>query len=256
MPMKSHSPAIEARNLCFSYGSGGAVLHDLNFSIEAGAYVGILGPNGGGKTTLMKIILGLLQPTSGSVTVFGQAPSAARECGRIGYVPQRMAQGEGTFPATVEEVVLSGCAAKRGILRRMTKEDRRKAEQVMEETNVLPFRKRLIGSLSGGERQRVFIARSLASDPAMLVLDEPTTGVDPAKRQDFYALLHTLNKKHGIGILFVSHDIEVMIKEATSLLCINKVMVCDCENCHTLSRATLETLYGSDVTMVRHHHSH
>ncbi len=254
MPMKADaSSAVEATGLSFGYDHGGTVLDDLSFSIESGAYVGIIGPNGGGKTTLMKIILGLLEPTKGTIAVFGQSPREARRHGRIGYVPQRITQGEATFPATVEEVVLSGRSAHRGLFKRITTHDRRAAEEAMEETGVLAFRKRLVGSLSGGERQRVFIARALASHPAMLVLDEPTTGVDPAARQDFYRLLHTLNKK-GIGILFVSHDVEVMIKEASSLLCINKVMVCDCEDCHTISPATLETLYGSDVALVRHHH--
>jgi zinc transport system ATP-binding protein len=251
--MTNTNVAIEANNLSFAY-NGTVVLEHLTFSIEPGAYVGIIGPNGGGKTTLMKLILGLLEPKEGNLKVLGQSPKVARARGHIGYVPQRVAQGDAAFPATVEEVVRSGRSAYRGMLRWMNVEDRRAIEEAMERTDILPFRKRLIGSLSGGERQRVFIARALASQPKMLVLDEPTTGIDPAARESFYALLQKLNKKQHIGILFVSHDLEVMTKEATSLLCINKVIVCDCESCKTLSPGVIEELYGKNVSLVHHTH--
>jgi len=245
--------AIEAKNLSFSY-NGTVILDHLTFSIESGAYVGIIGPNGGGKTTLIKLILGLLDPTQGSLNVLGQSPKIARGKGRLGYVLQRIAQGDPAFPATVEEVVKSGRSAQRGMFRWLTVEDRRAVEAAMEKTDILPFRKRLIGSLSGGERQRAFIARALVSDPQILVLDEPTTGIDPAARESFYALLRQLNQEQHIGILFVSHDLEVMIKEANSLLCINKVMVCNCESGQSLSPGMIEQLYGKNVSLVHHTH--
>lgn len=245
--------AIAAKDLSFSY-NGSRVLDHLTFSINAGDYVGIIGPNGGGKTTLMKLILGLLEPTEGSLTVFGTSPAHARMHGRIGYVPQRVTQNDAAFPATVEEVVRSGRSAYKGMFRWMQAADRQAVEAAMEQTGILPFRKRLIGSLSGGERQRAFIARALVSNPSMLVLDEPTTGIDPAAREDFYNLLRMLHTEQHMGILFVSHDLEVMMKEAQSLLCINKVLVCDRASHDSLSPDMIEQLYGKHLSLV--HHSH
>lgn len=238
--------AIEARGLTVKIGSN-TILEDVNFAIPEGRYVGIIGPNGGGKTTLVRTLLGLQKPTSGEIELFGQSPTVARKRGTIGYVPQRIAQSETPFPVSVFELVRSGRTPVLGIWRRGSKEDRTLIEESMRRVNVLHLRDRLVGTLSGGERQRVFIARALAAKPKMLILDEPTTGVDIAAKQEFYALLKTLNAELGLTILFVSHDIEVMTSEVAFVLALNQKLICHCESHQFLSPQTMERLYGRDV---------
>lgn len=228
-------------------------LENVSFAIPEGSYVGIVGPNGGGKTTMLKVILGLLKPTSGTVSIFGESPRKARQGGRIGYVPQRVAQAEFPFPATVEEIVSSGRDARIGLGRRPTIEDRTAIARAMEIADVTDLKDRLIGTLSGGQRQKAFIARALAAEPRLLILDEPTTGVDMASKERFYALLRKLNTELGLTILFVSHDIEVITKEVSYVLALNQKLLCHCSSHDFLSEETLHRLYGRDVEMLHQH---
>jgi len=239
----SATNAIEVQDVCLSLG-GHTILDAVSFAIPQGSYVGIVGPNGGGKTTLLRIILGLLRPTHGRVAVFGESPFAARRRGNIGYVPQRIAQADIPFPISVEEIVWSGRTPAIGVGNRRSPHDRKFVEEVMDRAKVGHLRHRLVGNLSGGERQRVFIARSLAADPSLLILDEPTTGVDIAAKEEFYALLKTLNADLGLTILFVSHDIEVMTSEVAFVLALNQRLICHCESHKFLSEDTVERLYG------------
>lgn len=232
----SATPALTVRNLNFSYGST-PVLSNLTFEVDEGAYVGVIGPNGGGKTTLLKIILGLIEPGSGSLSVFGVQPIQARKDGRIGYVPQRATQLEHRFPATVLEVVRSGVYRSS-----QAKDDT--LEKVMAVTDIEDLQHRLIHELSGGQRQRVFIARCLAAEPRMLVLDEPVTGVDAPSRDRFYALLKKLNTEHGMTILFVTHDIDAIAKEVDQVLCINQTVCCHASPQDFLQKHVLEDLYS------------
>lgn len=251
--MSVKSNAIEVEKLCFRY-NGQSVLENINCTVEEGSYVGVLGPNGGGKTTLLKLMLGLLTPSEGKITVFGKSPSESRKEGQIGYVPQRIVQTDFPFPASVEEIVRSGRTAKLGIGTKWSSSDTRATLRAMVATEVTRYRHRLIGELSGGERQRVFIARALASEPRMLILDEPTTGVDVGSRERFYALLKKLNTDLNLTILFVSHDIEVMTDQVQCVLCINRELICDCASCDFLNKAVLENLYGKHVSLLHHHH--
>lgn len=246
MPEISNINAIEVRNVCLAIG-GHTILDSVSFAIPEGRYVGIVGPNGGGKTTLLKIILGLQRPTDGDILIFGESPYAARKRGRIGYVPQRIAQADIPFPVSVEEMVWSGRTPAIGVGKWRSEHDRETVEDAMQRVNVLHLRHRLVGTLSGGERQRVFIARSLAADPRLLILDEPTTGVDIAAKEEFYALLKTLNADLGLTILFVSHDIEVMTSEVAFVLALNQKLICHCESHKFLSQDTMERLYGKGV---------
>lgn len=246
--------AIEVDHVSHSYG-GETVLDSVSFAIPEGRYVGIVGPNGGGKTTMLKIMLGILKPSQGTVSIFGQTPAQARLSGKIGYIPQRIAQADFSFPATVEEIVRSGRTSKVGIGRWMTKKDTDTVERSMETAGVISFRNRLISSLSGGERQKVFIARALASDPDVLILDEPTTGVDIGARKQFYALLKNLNTELGLTILHVSHDVDVMTGEASFVLALNQKLLCHCSAHDFLSDETLKRLYGRDEEIL-HHHTH
>ncbi len=238
--------ALEIKDVCLSI-DGHTILDHIQCTIPEGRYVGIVGPNGGGKTTLLKIIVGLLTPTSGEVKIFGQSPSEARKHGAIGYVPQRIAQSDISFPVSVEELIWSGRVTSLGIGRWRRDADRVIVEQSMERTNVSHLRHRLVSTLSGGERQRVFIARALTSNPRLLLLDEPTTGVDLSSKNEFYTLLQSLNKELGLTILFISHDIEVITSEVAFILALNQKLLCHCESHLFLSEETMRSLYGNNA---------
>ena len=244
---------IEAENISFSY-NGHSVLEKVNFDVKNGEYLGVIGPNGGGKTTLVKIILGLLQPSTGTVKIFGKDIREFKEKAMIGYVPQRVSQEISQFPATVEEVVRSGRIARIGILKRFNKDDLAAIKKAMEAADVAKHRKNLISELSGGERQRVFIARALAGEPKILILDEPSVGVDIATQEKFYNFIEGLNHDYGLTIIFVSHDIDVVAHEVKSLLCLNKNLVCHGAPKEFIKEKYLEKLYGKEVKFVLHGH--
>ena len=246
---------LRADRLSFAYG-GNLVLEDVSFSVPQGAYVGIVGPNGGGKTTLLRLLLGLEQPTSGTVTLLGLPPRHARRNGKVGYVPQRATQADLEFPATAEEVVRGGRTTVRGLLRRFTEEDERAIEHAVAMTGIEAYRGRRIGRLSGGERQKVFVARALAAEPSMLILDEPLTGIDQSSQEEFYAFLRSLNRSHGMTVLFVSHDVDVIAKEASSILCLNRTLVAHCAPQELERHPGMERLYGPSVARIRHAHHH
>ncbi len=234
-------PIIELDNVSFKAGRH-LILDNVSFRVEKGDYMGIIGPNGGGKTTLIKIILDLIKPTDGKVT---------RNWKGCGYVPQRAAERAENFPATVEEVVWSG----RRIGKRMRpdKNDVTAVEKALEVSGMTEYKKRLIGHLSGGERQKTFIARALAGEPEVIILDEPSAGVDVASQGKLYSFLEELNKK-GITILFISHDLDVVANEAKNILCINKTATCFGTPQDALSEEKMEKLYGRKIKFFSHDH--
>lgn len=250
--MRTVKNCIEVQDVCLSFGRH-TILDAVSFAIPQGCYVGIVGPNGGGKTTLIKILLGLLKPDRGVLSIFNETPLNARRRGRIGYVPQRISQESFLFPVSVEEMVWSGRTPVIGIGKRASRQDREAVETAMSLAHVEHMKNRLVGSLSGGERQKVFIARSLAAKPSLLILDEPTTGVDLAAKEEFYGMLKNLNTELGITILFVSHDIEVMTNEVSYVLGLNQRLVCHCASHAFLSEETMERLYGKTM---KHHLPH
>lgn len=195
---------LSARGLYYSYGAE-LVLQDVSLSIEPGEFVALVGPNGSGKTTLLKILLGLLEADAGSVEVFGSSPKTHRR--RIGYVPQRSASTSG-LTATVEEIVATGRLGLRGWWRRDRQADIDAIDHALQTVDLLDERKSVIGQLSGGQQQRAFIARALASEPKLLVLDEPSTGVDVESVRRFRdALVHQV-KAHNSSVLLVSHELS------------------------------------------------
>lgn len=210
---------IEVSNISFAYNDQ-AVLKDVNLSIHKGDYLGIVGSNGSGKTTLLRIILGLLSPQSGSVKLFGKDIKEFKDRSRIGYVPQKVINFDNNFPLTVMEVVLMGRYGKRGLLHKITEEDKQKVEEALIHVDMWDFKDRQIGDLSGGQQQRVFIARALAGNPEILFLDEPTVGVEKDIKEKFYQLLNNLNEKLELTIVIVTHDIESMSHEAMHVACI------------------------------------
>ena len=247
----SVNPVIEAKNLSFSYNST-VVLENISFAIEKGDYVGIIGPNGGGKTTMLKILVGLLKPNSGSLTILGTDSQQLKNRSEIGYVPQRVSQDNASFPATVYEVVESGLVAKKGLFGGITAADKAAIDKALQRANIADLKYRLMSSLSGGQRQRVYVTRALASDPKILVLDEPFTGVDTASQKDFYNILQDLNTKEHITILFVSHDIDTITKEIKSVLCLNRGLFCFGNKDIMHQENTIEKIYGKEITHIHH----
>ncbi len=217
-------PIVSVENLSFSYDGKTDVIENVSLSVRKGDYLGLIGPNGGGKTTLLKLMLRLLEPERGMVSIFGTDISRFREWYRIGYVSQQATDFDSLFPATVEEVVLMGRYARRGLFRSVTNEDRTKATQALEQVGMHEYLNRRISDLSGGQKQRVFLARALASEPEIIVLDEPTTGVDHESTEQFYALLSRLNKEQGMTLILVSHDLERIAREASRVAIIEKCL--------------------------------
>lgn len=223
MQQVNHSDIIiELDRVCFSYGSQ-EVIKDISLEINKGNYVGIIGPNGGGKSTLIKLMLGILKPTDGSVKLFGTDIKEFKNWEKIGYVPQKT-YIEMNLPVTVEELVSMGRYGKRGLFHFPTKEDKEKTLQALGHVDMLDYKNRQVTDLSGGQQQRVFIARALASEPEVIFLDEPTVGVDIKTQKQFYTLLRKLNKELNLTLIFATHELDVVAHEATELVYINRTM--------------------------------
>ena len=251
--MSREEKYIVLDNVSFSYGDT-SVLENLSFTVGRGEYLGIIGPNGGGKTTLLKIILGLLEPVEGTIRLFGKDHHDFKERFRVGYVPQRATQADKGYPATVFEVIKSGRVARLGFLNSFTKKDIGVVEHAMELAGVTKYRDTLIGNLSGGERQRVYIARALAGEPDVLILDEPTVGVDIGAQKKFYDFLASLNRDQNLTIIFVSHDVDVVSRETKTLLCLNHNLVCHGASEDLLNDHILKRLYGDHGMKAVHQH--
>jgi zinc transport system ATP-binding protein len=199
-----HQPVIELADVSFAYERRPIIEH-LNFVVRERDFALLTGPNGAGKTTLLKLIVGLLEPDGGEIRLFGEPARRFRRRERIGYVPQKNAFNP-LFPATVGEVVLSGLYGRHRLFRRLTKEDYRKAEDAMHALGIADLAGKRIGMLSGGQQQRVFLARALVNNPSLLILDEPTVGIDAETQEGFYHLIRHMHRQHNITFLMVSHD--------------------------------------------------
>lgn len=217
--MKSEKPLIEVTDLCFTR-LGLDILHAINLKVYRGDFIAIIGPNGGGKTTLLKLVLGLLKPSRGRVEISGTDPRSHTFA--IGYVPQQI-NNNLSFPATALDVVMMGAARKPGLVNWSgRKKIQEGAHQALQKLGVADLAGRKIDSLSGGERQRVLIARALIASPELLVLDEPTASIDTKGQTEFYELLQELNKE--LTIIMVSHDLMVVSSYVQSIICLNRKM--------------------------------
>ncbi|MFZ5642004.1 MAG: metal ABC transporter ATP-binding protein [Bacillota bacterium] len=221
-------PAVEIKNLSFTYGCH-PVLRDISLDIMAGESVGITGPNGAGKTTLISLLVGKLTPREGEIRIFGADVTSGRWRKRVGYVPQKATHFNQAFPATVMEVVLSGRTARKGLFKGFGPEDFAAAQNALEVMEMGSFKNIPITNLSGGQQQRVLIARALAAEPDLLIMDEPTVGVDMAARQRLYAILRNLNREKNITLIVVSHDIEGIAGFCTRQVCLN-LHLCTCNS--------------------------
>ncbi|MBW6521378.1 MAG: metal ABC transporter ATP-binding protein [Desulfoarculaceae bacterium] len=238
-------PAIHCEQVSFSHGEV-PILTDVSFTIQKLDAVALVGPNGGGKSTLLKLILGLLTPQSGTIQVLGVTPQQARK--KIGYMPQYL-QYDPSFPVSVMDVVLMGRAGAIG-LGRYSAEDQRIAMQAMTELAVDRLASRPFNTLSGGQRQRILIARALACEPEILLLDEPTANVDPGVELQFFEILKRLASR--VTVLTVSHDLGFVSQMVSRVFCVNRQV-----NIHPTSELTgeiIREMYGGDVRMVRHDH--
>ncbi len=241
----SNPTAISIRNLCFSYG-GPLVLDSIDLQVPRTEFLGVVGPNAGGKSTLLKLMLGLLHPLSGEVRVLGKRPQQGRR--HIGYVPQ-YPQFSRDFPITVEQAVMMGRLGGR-LLGGYRRSDRQVAHRAMGETEVLGLASRQLSTLSGGQLQRVLVARALACEPQILILDEPTANIDMRVETEIFDLLKQLNER--MAVIVVSHDVGFISGYVDRVACLNRTLICH----HTaeIDGETIQSLYDADVRMVEHHH--
>jgi zinc transport system ATP-binding protein len=203
-----HQYMIELADVTFSYEQK-PVFENVTFRVQERDFVGLIGPNGAGKSTLLRIIVGLLRPDGGSVKLFGQPIERFRDWNRIGYVPQKNSFNP-LFPATVREVVLSGLYSRNKLFRRVSKSDHVKCDEALHAMNIEDLAGKRIGELSGGQQQRAFLARALINNPALLILDEPTVGIDTETQQGFFHLIKHMHQHHNMTFLMVSHDMEMI----------------------------------------------
>ncbi|KAF0220447.1 MAG: zinc transport system ATP-binding [Geobacteraceae bacterium] len=217
---------LNVEGLCFGYNSM-EVLNDISFGVKAGDYLGIVGPNGSGKSTLVRALLGLVQPGRGSITLFGASQAYFAEWQKIGYLPQRLKFFNPNFPGTVEEVVRLGLLAGKKFPKTRTKGDDEAVERTLALMGISEIGRRLIGELSGGQQQRVLLARAMVSEPELLILDEPTTALDPETREHFYGLVRDLNREKNTTVLLVTHDTWSIGKYATRFLYLDKKVIFD-----------------------------
>jgi len=217
-------PLINVNNVSFSYGSF-QVLKDVTFAIHQGDFLAIIGPNGSGKTTLVKVILGLLKPSRGEARILGKSVDEFMDWRRIGYVPQKATHIDPLFPASIKEVVAMELLASQKFPGMKKREEGFSIDKALKQVGMENFKNWRIGSLSGGQQQRVFIARAIVNQPHILFLDEPTTGVDTETQERFYDMLDSLNKKEGITIVMITHDIGIVNKHVNKVACLNQKLV-------------------------------
>jgi len=215
---------VTVENLSFRYNSV-EVLSDISFDVRAGDFIGLVGPNGSGKTTAIKVILGLMKQTKGAVSLFGTRVHDFRDWQRIGYLPQKLTHFNPYFPATVREIVSSGLFSTKKFPKRMQHADAASIHEAMELVDVASIGETLIGELSGGQQQRVLVARAIVNRPKLLILDEPTTALDPEARDKFFQTLTALNRAGNVTIILITHDIASIGKYASKLLYLDKRVI-------------------------------
>jgi zinc transport system ATP-binding protein len=235
---------ISIRHLWAGYGND-MVLEDINLSVKELDFIGIIGPNGGGKTTLLKVLLGLHKPTQGEIQLLGKSIEQGRKY--IGYVPQFI-ESDQSFPINVWDAVKMGRLGKRRLFQPYQRQDEEKVAEVLNLVDLYPLRHRAIGELSGGQRQRVYIARALATEPKLLILDEPTASVDPQIRTSIYSLLEELNQ--WITILMISHDVGAIARYVKTVGCLNRRLHYHGEK--LLTQTMLEEAYQCPVDLIGH----
>lgn len=235
---------IEFKDICFNYDNSPTLI-DINFTVDSNDFVAIVGPNGGGKSTLLKLILDQIKPSQGSLTVFGDKNYKSLE--KIGYVPQ-FTTHQHDFPLRLLDMVLQGKLRNNSFFVRYSREDKKKATEILDILKIGEFKDRFLSELSGGQRQRALIARALVDDPKILILDEPTASVDISVEQDIYDILKILNK--NMTILLVTHDVSFVSKYVNKVFCVNRYL--HAHNVDDLTDNNAQNAYNKSMKMIKH----
>ncbi len=217
-------PIITVKNLAVGY-AGRQIFSGVSFDIEKGEYVGIAGKNGSAKITLVKAFLGIIQPEKGEIFIDGVNLNKFKDWHKFGYLPQSLDLSNSFFPATVKEVVALGLLSRKSFPKKIAPKDEKKVLEALDLLDILNIKNKLIGELSGGQQQRVLLAHALVSDPEILILDEPTTALDPEIRESFFATLDKLNKEKKVTIILISHDVGYVGQFTSKLLYLDKKLV-------------------------------
>jgi len=234
--------------------SGSLVVQDASFKINRRDYVGVVGPNGGGKTTLFLAILGIIPSQSGRIRIFGQEAPSFSSWERIAYVSQDAVNFDSKFPITVRELVSLGRVKRGNLGRPLKSDDWRAVNDALNFMGLLEIREKRIGQLSGGQKQRVFVAKALVRNPEIIFLDEPIAGIDAATQERFYQKMSDLNTERGITILMVSHDLAAVFCRMSKVICVNRNVNVSDINPETDPNNVLRKAYGEHFHFVYHRH--
>ena len=244
---------LDVKGVYFGYNKK-YVLEDVNLTVFRGDFLGIVGPNGSAKSTLIKIILGILKPQRGTVVLLNSPIERFNQWDRIGYISQRVRNFNPAFPATVEEIVGANLYSQMGVFKFFNKEHKTKIKEALDVVNMSDYQDHLIGNLSGGEQQKVFIARTLISNPEIIFMDEPLVGVDVQSQEQFYGLMEKLNNELGITLVMVSHDIGVITDKANRVACVGNRKVCVHPSTDFNKEEHIRDVYGEDLSILHHKH--
>jgi len=242
---------VEIRDVSVRYPRGVLALDGINIDVNDKDLIALIGPNGAGKSTLLKVILGLIKPTTGSVRLLG-SEDLTKNLKYVGYVPQSAIARDANLPFAVFETVMLGRTPQAGLLHGVGAKDRQKVEEMLKLFGIFDLKTRKIGQLSGGQSQRVFLAKAMVADPKLLLLDEPTSGVDTTSKTEFYSTLERLNKETGVTVILCSHDIGVITKIANRVLCINRSQFFCGENADFHASTEIHKMYNHPVEIMDH----
>jgi len=251
--VNSNTPLISVENLSLLR-QGMEVLKEVSFAISAGDFLALIGPNGSGKTTLIRVILGLLPPTAGRVLLMGEKVEQFTQWSRIGYVPQKAAHQDSSFPASVREVVAMGLISRKRFPRLLRAPDEVSIDQALDRVGLAGLKTRRVGELSGGQQQRVFIARAIVNRPDVLFLDEPTAGVDAETQTRFYDMLAELNRKEGLTIVLITHDFGIITKHVNRVACLNQRLFFHGTHQDFCSSPVVQELLQGEHHLICHRH--
>ncbi len=249
--MEQAKPIVEIRDVSVKYTNGVLALDGINIDVNQKDLIALIGPNGAGKSTLLKIVLGLIKPTSGSVKLFG-SQELSKNLKYVGYVPQSAQARDPNLPFSVYETVMIGRTPHAGLLHGVGAQDRQKVEETLKLFGIYELKDRKIGQLSGGQSQRVFLAKAMVAEPKLLLLDEPTSGVDTTSKSEFYKILERLNRERGITVILSSHDVGVITKIANRVLCINRSQFFCGENADFSASVEIHKVYDHPVELMDH----
>ncbi len=246
-----HNLLLEIRDLYVKYPNGVTALENINLDIHEKDLIALIGPNGAGKSTLLKVILGLIKPSVGSVKLLGST-DLSKNLKLVGYVPQSALVRDATSPFTVYETVMLGRTPVVGLFHATGAKDKDKVDETLKLFELNELRDRKIGQLSGGQSQRVFLAKAMVAEPKLLLLDEPTSGVDTNSKREFYTILERLNKEQSLTVILSSHDVGVVTKIASLVVCINRSQFF-CGLPHDFAaNQEIHKLYNHQVELMEH----